>query len=220
MSTIKNPQGGDPVGQLAPREPGSPTPDEADRGGAPAPEVIRRGYEEDGYDTKSVISVPVLVVGFFVAAFTAVTIMFSYFRHTPDDPMANPQTVKDNSRPLNERIAATPERGRPEPLVMLDERGGNARSITRPPLKEGNPPEYHPEDIRPSLENTPTLFETQWDGKSKFARVPLSEAKAAALKGGLLKARADGHRPPASSDVPTGSNAGRGPPQATKEGKH
>ena len=219
MSTT-NPGHGhtDPVSALAPTQPGSPPADDHDRAGPPSDAVIRRGYEEDGYDTKSVISVPILVVGFFLLAFTAVTIIFSYFRHTPVDPMANEWAVKDNSKSLPERIAATPERGRPEPLKIPDERGGNARSITRPPTATGNPPEYHPEDIRPSPENTPELFKTHWDGKSKFASVPLAEARAAALKGGLLKARENPVKLPASYAVPTGSNAGRGLP--AQEGTH
>src|SRR5262245_45069710 len=119
-TTDPRPSGGDPVSQLAPTPPGSPKPDEADRGGGPSAAVIARGYEEDGYDPKSVISVPILVIGFFVLAFTSVTILFAYFRHAPANPMANPQTVEDNSRELMERINSTPKRGRPEPLQLLN----------------------------------------------------------------------------------------------------
>ena len=209
MSTT-NPGQTDPVSALAPTPPGAPAADDHDRAGSPSEAVIKRGYEQDGYDAKSVISVPILVFGFFVLAFTSVTIMFAYFRHTPVDPMAHPQAVEDNERPLPERIASTPARGRPEPLKILDEHGGNARSITRPASHAGNPPEFHPEDIRPSLENTPRLFETRWDGKSKFASVPLDDAKAAALKSGLLKAREHPIALPDSSTVPSSSNAGRG----------
>jgi hypothetical protein len=204
---------------LAPRKPGSPTPDEADRGGGPPADVIARGYEEDTYDPKSVISVPILVIGFFVLAFTSVTILFAYFRHAPANPMANPQTVEDNSKSLDERIAATPARGRPEPLQMLDQKGGSAFSITRTPLAEGNPPLLHPEDIRPSRENTPTLFESGWVVPGKVARVPLSEAKAEALKGSLLKARDNPVMPPDSSLIPTAANAGRGKPPTLPDGK-
>jgi hypothetical protein len=199
------------VSELAPRQPGSPKPDEADRGGGPSPAVIARGYEEDGYDPKSVISVPILVIGFFVLAFTSVTIIFAYFRHPLPNPDANPQTVEDNSRPLDKRIAASP-RGRPEPQQILDERGGSAFAITRPPAREGNPPLLHPEDIRPTPENTPTLFKTGWVVEGKVARIPLPDAMAAALKDKKLQARADPVAPPDSSAVPTGFNAGRGKP--------
>lgn len=200
--------------------PGSPpAADGHDRAGPPSDAVIRRGYEEDGYDTKSVVSVPILVVLFFVLAFVTVTIMFSYFRHTPVDPMANPQTVQDNSRPLGERIASTPARGRPEPLKILDASGADPRTITRSPVKTGNSPEYHPEDIRPSPENTPTLYEASWVVPGQLARVPLDEAKAAALKGGKLKVREHPVVLPDSSTVASGSNAGRGL-TATKGGHH
>ena len=222
MSTTNPEHGGtDPVSALAPTAPGSPAADNHGGGGAPAEAVIKRGYEEDGYDAKSVLSVPVLVIGFFVAAFTSVTIMFAYFRHTPVDPMANPQTVEDNSRSLDQRIGATPDRGRPEPLKRLNPNGGSPYAITRPALQEGNPPEYHPEDIRPSPTNTPTLFEAQWVEPGKFARVPLPDAKALAMKSGMLKAREGGARPRPSWEVPTGSNAGHAelPAHAPKDGK-
>ena len=202
---------------LAPREPGSPTPDEADRGGGPPASVIKRGYEADGYDARSVIGVPILVIVFFVLAFTSVTIMFAYFRHTPVDPMAHPQAVEAGAKPLDKRIGDTPARGRPEPLKRLDPRGGDPRAITRPPLAEGNPPEFHPEQIRPSRENTPTLYETRWiDGSKTFARIPLDEAALLALKDGRLKVREGATDPTASSDVPSGSNAGRGTPPPLK----
>jgi hypothetical protein len=199
-------------------EPGG---DDHGRAGPPADAVIKRGYEEDGYDAKSVISVPILVVVFFVLAFGTVTIMFAYFRESPVDPMAQPQTVEDNSRGLNERIASTPERGRPEPLKMLDGRGANPRAITRPPLAEGNPPEYHPEDIRPSLENTPALYETKWVVRDQVARVSLDEARELVKKGTALKARPGAVRPRDSYQVPSGSNAGRAllPATPVNEGK-
>ena len=219
MSTT-NPQpgGGDPVSALAPTQPGSPKPDEADRGGGPSAEVIARGYEQDRYDPKSVISVPILVIGFFVLAFTSVTIIFAYFRHPLPNPDANPQTVEDNSRPLDKRIAASP-RGRPEPQQILDERGGSAFAITRPPAKEGNPPLLHPEDIRPSPENTPALFQTGWVIEGKVARIPLPDAMAAALKDKKLQARANPVPPPDSASVPSAFNAGRGKPPAPPDGK-
>ena len=59
--------GADPVKVLAPKAPGQPSHDDHDTSGPPAPEVIARGYEEDVYDTKTVLSVPALVVFFFVA---------------------------------------------------------------------------------------------------------------------------------------------------------
>jgi hypothetical protein len=230
MSTTNPPPGHDPVGALAPRQPGSPTPDDSNHGGGPSQAVIQRGYEADGYDTKSVISVPVLVIGFFVLAFTCVTILFAYFRHGPDDPLAHPQAVEANSKSLNERIAATPKRGRPEPLQMENDGGGNPRrdprAITRPPVAEGNPPEFHPEQIRPSPVNTPTLYETKWLDGNKFARVPIDDATTLWLKSGV-KVREGATPPTPSYEVPSGSNAGRGlvpgtpaPAKDAKEGKH
>ncbi|HSQ56156.1 MAG TPA: hypothetical protein VLM40_10485 [Gemmata sp.] len=215
---------------MAPSQPGSPASDNHGTPGSPTDAVIRRGYEEDEYDTRSVLSVPILVIVFFVLAFTSVTILFSFFRHTPDDPMANPQIVEDNSRPLPDRIASTPSRGRPEPLFVPRKGGENARAITGRPAATGNSPEYHPEDIRPSLENTPTLFESGWVVPGKVATVPLNDAKALALRSGTLKARPGASPPLPSWKVPSGANAGQGfgesvamPPSVNspaKEGKH
>src|SRR5262245_6423823 len=104
MSTTDPPAGGrDPVSELAPGRPGDPRPDESHRGD-PDPVAVRRGYEEDKYDAKSVISVPILVLGFFAAAFLVVTIMFRFMFPTPDDPEAHPQAVERNSPSLNERM--------------------------------------------------------------------------------------------------------------------
>ena len=218
MATEPDPGHVDPVSGLAPTPPGAPQPDEPDSTGTPPADAIRRGYEEDGYDTKSVISVPILVIAFFVLAFTSVTIMFAYFRHTPVDPMAHPQAVKRNTdRSLNERLGATPERGRPEPLQILDNRV-DPRALTRPPVPGVNPPLLHPEDIRPSPEKTPELYRVGWVNEGKVARVPLDDARTmalTALKDKLLKARDGATKPRASYQIPSGANAGRGKPPMT-----
>ncbi len=213
MSTTNPDSPRDPVNQLAPKEPGAPAADDHDRSGPPDPAVVRRGYEEDNYDTRSVISVPIMVVGFFVLAFGTVTILFRYLAPTPDDPRAHPAAVDRNAQPLGERITKLPRRGRLEPIKI---RTGNDQAITRPEVQAGlgvdeNSPEIHPEDIVPSPKNTPTLYQAEWLGAGKqFARITIDDAISLAAKSGALKSAEGGTRPLASDRVPTGSNAGAG----------
>src|SRR4051812_36506717 len=83
---------GAPSTPLAPKVPGSPAADEHDTSGPPAPEVIKRGYEEDVYDSKTVLSVPLLVILFFVLAFGTVSVIFYFIAYPKNgDPNAHPQ---------------------------------------------------------------------------------------------------------------------------------
>jgi hypothetical protein len=213
MSTTNPDSPRDPVNQLAPTEPGAPAADDHDRSGPPDPAVIKRGYEEDNYDTRSVISVPIMVIVFFVLAFGTVTILFQFLAPTPDDPRAHPAVVERNDQSLPKRIAELPRRGRLEPMRI---RTGNSHAITRPAVADGmaaneNSREIHPDDIIPSPTNTPTLYKSEWLGTGKqFARITIDDAMAAAAKADLLKAAPDGTRPPASNKVPTAANAGVG----------
>jgi hypothetical protein len=190
-------------------------PAEHQREGSPDPAVIKRGYEEDRYDSTSVLSVPIIVVVFFVLAFGVVTIMFQYLAPTPNDPEAHPQAVERNSASLNERLDRIRRGGevnqpRLEPLKL---RSGDARAITRPELPTGNSPEYHPEDLRPSPSNTPDLYVWQPLNPGQ-ARISIEEAMNLAvntkLSEKLLPARKDGKRPAQSYEKPTVANAGRG----------
>ena len=93
MSTT-NPEHGrppaDPIGGLAPVAPGSPRADDHDVSGPPAADTIARGHEIDAYDTTSVMSVPLLVVLFFVLAFGTVSVIFYFIFPNPADPQAHP----------------------------------------------------------------------------------------------------------------------------------
>lgn len=196
--------------------PGHPRPDDSGGGaaadghggmGAPAADVVKRGYEADGYDTTSVISVPVLVVVFFVLAFATTTVLFAYFTGSRDYSDAHPMAAERNKAPLADRIArinrtgAEVEQPRLEPLRI---RSGDSRSFTRPEQKSGNPPYLHPEDSRAEPARTPELF-----GKAKG--IPLDQvigrADANVFK---VQEGADKRDWSVSSTTPSGANAGRG----------
>jgi len=213
MNTTNPGQPPDPS-KLTHPEPGAPAADDHGGNGPPDASVIKRGYEADGYDTKSVLSVPLLVIGFFVLAFGTVTIMFGYFRRSEPEPTTSPQAADRNAAPLNERMARI-SRGSPDVdqprLEPLKLREGASRSITRPETLTGNSPEYRPEDIRVSEKNTPTLYSAGWVEKDKFAHIPINAAMDLALKGGdIFKAAAVSTLPTASTHLPTAANAGRG----------
>ncbi len=188
-------------------------PDDHGGMGQPSAEALRLGYEPDGYHTASVVSVPILVIVFFVLAFGTTTALFAFFSKTPVNPTTHPLARERNEVSLNDRLkrighGAEVDQPRLEPLRT---RSGNNRSITRPEDPTGdNPPYLHPEDNRATPELTPELFRTGWgDKEKKFAHVPIT----AVLNGqvsSLFPVQAHGSRPLTSAHTPTAANAGQG----------
>jgi hypothetical protein len=176
--------------------------------------AIARGHEIDTYDKMSVLSVPLMVVVFFALAFTTVTIVFYFTKKSEVDPSANPFAVKENSAPLNDRLARIhrdknleKDKARLEPLRL---REGDARAISEPATPTGNSPELHPEDIQVSQTNTPELFKTGTVEKD-VSRITIEQAMKLATENNLLKSRkVEKEEMPGSSNVPTEANAGRG----------
>lgn len=203
MSLTNNPGG----------SPGGSKPDDHDGFGRPSPEALKLGYEPDGYHTGSVVSVPVLVVVFFVLAFGCTTGLFLVFSKAPTDPAAHPLAVERNKAELGDRLkrigrGSEVDQPRLEPLRV---RTGSSRSITRPEDPNGNNPPYvHPEDSRADADRTPELFRAGWaDADRKVAQVPLSAVLDGAVPK-LFPLQDAGSRPISSTHLPTGSNAGRG----------
>lgn len=201
---------GDPVNQLSSKQPGAPVADDHDTSGPPPAEVIARGYETDGYDNTSVLSVPLLVLLFFVLAFGTVSVIFYFIAYPKADPMAHPAAAERNKAPLNERMARLGrgkevDQPRLEPLKL---RSGDARAIPRPelPVVDGNSPELHPEDLRPTKERFPALFAGGPGKQGLDATMALSDDK---LKG-LFPVQKPDTKPTDSRHLPTAANAGRG----------
>jgi len=181
---------------------------------------MKRGYEPDGYHTPSVLSVPVLVVVFFVLAFATTTVLFAFFSKSVIDPNAHPMASDRNNVELNERLkrinhGAEVDQPRLEPLRT---RTGNNRAITRPEEANGeNPPYLYPEDNRADAARTPELFRAGWgDKEKKFAHVPLSSVLTGEVPA-LFPVQAHGSKPLTSSHLPTAANAGRGAEHSTAE---
>jgi len=179
------------------------------------PAAIKRGHEVDSYDTKSVLSVPVLVILFFGLAFGTVTLVFNYVSKSITDPMANPQAVEQNSASWNERLARIDRSsGGPSDqprLEPLRERKGDVRGFTQIETETGNSPELHPEDIRANKNNTPELFTTgSIAGDKAASHLTIDEAMKLALEKNLFPVQKTGVQPPQSAHLPTESNAGRG----------
>lgn len=208
-----NPTGG---GHLAPGQPGAPAADDHAPMGPPSDETIRRGYELDTYDAKSVISVPLLVILFFVLAFGTVTVIFNSIYRAKPDPRAHPAAAERAKRPLNERLAgvghdgqggkSTREQPRLEPLKQRS--GGElARAITRPETADGNSPELHPEDLRATKDRYPELYQTGGGKYGLDRALGLTDEKALAA---LFPVQPNGAKPIDSQHMPTAANAGRG----------
>jgi hypothetical protein len=192
----------------------NPSADDHAPHGAPAKEVIDRGYEADVYDSRTVLSVPLLVILFFVLAFGTVTILFMFLAPTKEDPNARPLAVEKNREPLNERLKQNgrgPKSGtaqpRLEPLRIRDDKI-SPRAITRPdlPVADGNSPELHPEDLRVSQERFPALFASSGTRLGLDRTMGLSNET---LKE-LFPVQKAGVAPAGSRHVPTAANAGRG----------
>lgn len=183
--------------------------------GAPDQDTVKRGYEADTYDAKSVISVPLLVVLFFVLAFGTVTLLFRWLAYPASDPNAHPGATARNKVSTNERMARTGrgkeiDQPRLEPLRIRTGDDAAARGITRPDSAEGNSPELHPEDLIPSKERTPELYKSDAGKYGLDRTLGLSDA---ALEKLFPVAKA-GTKPGSSLTASTGSNAGRGVPPA------
>jgi hypothetical protein len=198
----------DPVSGLTHTAPGSPHADNHDVSGPPAPATIARGHEVDSYDATSVFSVPLLVVLLFALAFVTVTVIFYFIAPSTVDPGAHPQAAEQNSADLNTRMGRIHRGGEVDQprLEPLRTRSGDLRAITRPELPTGNPPELHPEDLRPSPTNTPALY------RGGAGKLTIDEAMEAALKKdkNYLPHAAAQSKAQDSAHRPTASNAGRG----------
>lgn len=202
---------------LAPAQPGAPAADDHAPMGPPPAETIARGYEADTFDAKSVVSVPILVILFFVLAFGTVTVIFKFIAYPSSDGKSHPAAAERSKRPLNDRMAGISrskdgDQPRLEPL-RLRTGGDLARAVPRPELPEGNPPEIHPEELRATKDRYPALFAT---GSNKLGVDKALELSDATLKG-LFPVQANGAKPLQSQHVPTASNAGRGAEESVVE---
>ncbi len=90
----------------------------------------------------------------------------------------NPLAVRRNAHSTDERLAAIV----PPRLDGLQELQDGAPPFHPSlPARAGNPPEYHPEDLRPA--EWPQLSDYAWVDKDKgIARIPIEQAMTALLK--------------------------------------
>lgn len=182
--------------------------------GPPSAETIARGHEVDSYDALSVFSVPLLVVLFFVLAFGTVSMIFYFIFPSTVDPQANPQAVERNNAPIAERLgriyrgSKDVDQPRLEPLKI---RTGKSRAITSPESATGNSPELHPEDIIPSVKNTPALYRSGWsDANKTVAHITIDDAAELLLQKGLLPVSKTPSAPQTTAHLPSAANAGQG----------
>jgi hypothetical protein len=188
----------------------APAADDHGPSGPPPAETIARGHEIDAYDTTSVVSVPLLVVLFFVLAFGTVSVIFYFIFPTPDDPNSHPMALERNKQSVTERHESIPS-PRQDNFRELE---GHSRSITSREKPGVNSVNLHPEDIHANPINTPALFKTGWVDRGKtVARISIDDALALAAENKankILPVAKTPEPPRASTHVPSASNAGRG----------
>lgn len=216
MSTTNPPpSGSDPVQSLAQHTTGSRRADDHSLGGVD-PSAITRGHEVDTYDNKSVFSVPLLVVLFFVLAFGTVTVLFRLIAYPAPNPNAHPGATERNSETLNKRLERITRGGEVDQprLEDLKLREGESRAMTAPEKPTGNSPFVHPEDIRLGPKTTPDLYRSEWIVKDKIARISINDAIQLATQPNskVLPTLPKGEQssPLSSEHRPTAANAGRG----------
>lgn len=200
---------------------------------APAGPTHGLGYEPDKFAVKTILVVPIAVLGTAFAAFVITWIIFaSIFDPRKNNPPAEiPAAAERNAANLNERFGhisstdpkAEVQQPRLEGLqkAQVYYKDGNpenkdpsnvitAEVITTQPAAEGNAPRYHMDDLRADRVKELTTFGV--DKQTGMARVPVARAMEMAVAGGLLPAQ-PGARPldiEPSPDRPRESNAGRG----------
>jgi hypothetical protein len=181
-------------------------------------------YEPDKFAVKTILAVPAAVLFTGIFAFVLTYLLFDFIfdpkiQEKPEDPEA----AKRNAAPINDRFARTSstdpnaefKQPRLEGLQQTEthDRDGytlNAEMTTTRPKKEGNPPRYHADDLRP--ERIPELSTPGKDPVTGATRIPVDEAIAQLIRGDHLKAR-EGAAPldiHANPDRPKESNGGTG----------
>lgn len=188
-------------------------------------------YEPDQFSVKPILAVPAVVIFTATLAFvTSWLLLANIFDPRVKEPADFPETAERNNASLNERFSRTSSsdpkaefvQPRLEGLQVTEEipsPGGQytitSQFTTTKPLKEGNSPRYHAEDLRP--EKMPQLQVKDKD------RMPIDEAISELVSGGYLKARPGATQMDVNSewDRPKESNGGTGKPpespQAPKE---
>jgi hypothetical protein len=191
------------------------------------------GYEPDRFAVKTILVVPVAVIGTAFGAFVVTWIVFaSVFDPRKNNPPAEVAVAAErNAAPLNDRFArisssdakADVQQPRLEGLqkTQVYYRDGNpenkdpnniisAEFITTQPAGQGNSPRFHADDLRP--DRWAELNSYGLDKQTGVARVPVDKAMEMAVGAGLLPAQPGAKRLDIdpNPDRPKESNAGHG----------
>jgi hypothetical protein len=183
-------------------------------------------YEPDKFAVKTILAVPAAVIATGILAFVTTWILFS---NIFDPQINNPEPENEmaaakNSAALDDRLKRISSDD-PNAEVMQPRLEGMQRTkvykqdgspdvtaemTTTQPLKEGNPPRLHAEDLRP--EKIPQLSTYAEDKAAGTTRVPVDKAIEIAIVGKLLP-HAQGALPLSiepGADRPKESNGGHG----------
>src|SRR5262245_17652379 len=161
------------------------------------PRARAAGHELDEVSVKGILIVPAIIVVGMAVAYLTVTILIAYFRSasTPD-PMAHPAGVARNQAPLKERLdlISQPESkgGAGQPRLegaRILESGGGSEKLDLPYFRSrhsaetGNPPEVHPEELRPDAKRP--------NGTSRFPQLNVSQPEWVDQQNGVARISID-----------------------------
>jgi hypothetical protein len=149
------------------------------------PQSMKQGHEPDTVNLRAILYVPVVLVICFFFTYLIVTKIIEYARA----PVPTPNTLaaKNNEGSLDQRLSrissddekAKYKQPRLEGAQLLESNDPLPFVRSYDPSKEGNSPQYHPEDMRPSSAHGKDLGlqEYKWvDEKNGIVRLPVEEA--------------------------------------------
>ncbi len=156
------------------------------------PQALAQGHEPDKVDTRIIIYVPLILLVCFLLTWLTVTWIINYIRSPSTEKPKNQMAAVRQAEPINERLgrinSSTPlaevKQPRLDGLNRLKNEGEPVYVRSFAPTEDGNSPQYHPEDLRPSSEVSKKLGlqSYSWIKKDELARIPLQEALKMVLK--------------------------------------
>lgn len=171
------------------------------------PVSLAQGHEPDRVDIRRILYVAAALVITFILSWTTVTLTINYVRAPSTEKPTNVLAANRNDAPLNARL----NRISSDDAVKADSRQPRLDGLDRlrgldqnrldeykkdnpsydPPwvksrerTKEGNSPDFHPEDLRPSSEHGKQLGLQgySWSDKARnIVRIPIDQAMKLAL---------------------------------------
>jgi hypothetical protein len=159
------------------------------------PQALQQGHEPDKVNARALLYVPAVLVVCFIITFVIVTKIVDYVRAPSTEKPDNALAAKHNDAPINDRLGRISSEfdEAKKPLYKQPRLEGAKQLDTNEvpfvksyePTKEGNSPQYHADDMRPSSAHGKELGlqDYKWvDEKHGIVRLPIEAAMKAVLE--------------------------------------